>query len=68
MTLTSEQQALINAALDRTREIHNLSSDRRLAKHYKVSPKQISFWRNGRVTHNDAVLIDALTSLKSVQK
>jgi DNA-binding transcriptional regulator YiaG len=50
----------LNAACDRTRERLGLSSDQDMARHLGVSPKTVSFWRNGRWTDADRALISIL--------
>lgn len=53
----------VNAACDRTRERLGLTSDQDMARRLGVSPKTVSFWRNGRWTDADRALISILITL-----
>lgn len=57
---TSTQVAAIGAALDALQKQHNVDSDRELAQIYELSPKTVSFMRNGKWTRTDRLLISAL--------
>ena len=50
----------VNAAFDRARTRLGISNDRDFADRLGVSQKTISFWRNGRWTDADRVLIGIL--------
>ena len=51
----------LNIALDRKRRLHDLPNDTALARHFGISPKTISFIRNGRWSKVDHMLIAVLT-------
>lgn len=55
----------LNIALDRKRRIHDLPNDTELAHHFGISPKTISFLRNGRWSKVDHALISVLTGHQS---
>ena len=62
-TQNASHEALqaLKKALDRKREEHGFPNDLELARHLGVSPKTVSFWRNGRWTIGDRALISVLT-------
>lgn len=64
MTPTPEALRELNIALDRCRRMHGFTSDAELARHFGVSAKTISFWRNGRWTVGDAALITILIGVQ----
>ena len=62
MLPTNELIATVDAALDEARHILRVANDEALAANIGVSPKTISFWRNGRWTPADTALIRVLVS------
>ena len=50
----------LNIAFDRARTRLGLSNDVDLARHWEVSAKTVSFWRNGHWSKPDRALIMAL--------
>ena len=56
----------LNDALNSQRAIHGYTNDHELAHHLGVSPKTVSFWRNGRWPQTTSALVTAL--LTSPQK
>jgi hypothetical protein len=65
---TPEALQALKAALDRKREEHGFPNDLELARHLGVSPKTVSFWRNGRWTVGDRALISVLTGHQPVDQ
>lgn len=56
-----EQMEALNVALDRDRAERGCENDAEYALTLGTSAKQISFWRTGRWTALDAILIAILT-------
>ncbi len=50
----------VNLSLDDARRVLEAKNDTELAAQMGVSPKQISFWRNGRWASTDTALIRML--------
>jgi transcriptional regulator with XRE-family HTH domain len=61
MNVTPEAVQALREALDRKRAAHGFPNDNELARHLGVSPKTLSFWRNGRWSRADIALIGVLT-------
>lgn len=57
---------MLNQALDRKRAAHAFPNDAELARHLGISPKTLSFLRNGRFTKNAAAIVAVLTDDQSV--
>lgn len=55
----------VNDAFDAARDRYGLTSDQALARHLGVSPKTISFWRNGRWHPAGEALISVLVNTSS---
>lgn len=55
-----EQIDLLNEALNADRTARDCRNDNDYAMALGISPKQLSFWRNGRWTELDAILIGVL--------
>lgn len=58
-----EQIDLLNEALNADRTARDCRNDNDYAAALGVSPKQLSFWRNGRWTELDAILIGVLLAV-----
>jgi transposase-like protein len=57
----SEITQVIRSALDRERHEHALPNDNELARHLGISPKTLSFWRNGRLGRSSVVIVKLLS-------
>lgn len=55
-------QAAINSAFDLERQRHGLPSDNELARHIGISPKTLSFARNGHVSPVASALLNLVVS------
>jgi transposase-like protein len=67
MSPTPEALKALNIALDRRRRLSDLANDTELAQHLGVSPKTLSFWRNGRWTKGDTALVTVLTNHQATE-
>lgn len=59
----SELLKRLNNALNSQRAIHGYTNDHDLAHYLGVSPKTVSFWRNGRWPQTTSALVTALLTI-----